>query len=371
MYKLLPFLLLFSLSLQAQTPQKVERITVEQRRVGWYLEQKAAWKKVIDNNPKNEEAWKNYYLATRVAGQVAGGNWPVEEMNSIIEDLNKALPNSFTSYYLSAFNNGGDFDKKFELIKKAYEADPSRPELNEEFALNYEIQGNLAKRKEFNLKWYQSNMLSPHLLAINYNVLMSIEENAILFTHGDNDTMPVWLLQDALGIRKDVTVINTSLILLTDYRMRILKRLGISESKAKQMKTDLPAMITFLHAETRRPLHVVLTLKESSYESIKSDLYMVGLTSKYSPKRFDNISVLAKNVENNFRMSHVSELISYLSPESTIRHHLGTYLAPLMRLQKYYVDKKESNKAKANEHRLLQIADMCARTDEVKKWLSE
>ena len=50
---------------EKETTQKVETPVKVKHSAEWYKTQERLWKAEIDKNPKNEEAWKNYYKAVR------------------------------------------------------------------------------------------------------------------------------------------------------------------------------------------------------------------------------------------------------------------------------------------------------------------
>jgi len=109
-----------------------------------------------------------------------------------------------------------------------------------------------------------------------YNMLQSLAPNAIIFTNGDNDTFPLWYVQEVEGVRRDVRVANLSL-LQTPWYIKQLKNQWSRESAPVPMTFNSDREVDALVPARWEPRNVTLPVRGLSAETLDQLGNPIGL----------------------------------------------------------------------------------------------
>ena len=308
----------------AQKAETVESFVANKYEPEWYAAQAEAWQKIVDANPQDQWAWRNLFLATYYHDQFTNG-WGIinDETRTadVLRKMEATLPDSFVlnlckgRFCLST----DEAAKRGDNIPRAIELMPEDifPEDLEYLATRlWIVDPENPRVKELYTKTYQNKYFPTRIMHFNYNMLQCLPPNALYFSNGDLDTVPMKVLQEALGERTDVTIINYSFLHATPFMEALYKKLNIEpltlnvqdygkygEEWLQHYESDI---IMYIIHESKRPAYLSPTNSMITVLD-KDSIYNEGLVLKYSPKPYNNFEVAMHNVKEVYSLEYLAE----------------------------------------------------------------
>ncbi len=327
-----------SVLLAFDKPENVPSKITELRSKNWYQEISQSWKHYLYENPTDEKGWIDYYKASEYAGKSK------PELSLIANTVKERFPGSFTSYYLS-FREQGWSNEGVAALKKALAMkDAEEYALEDQLILDY-LKDN-ANRLSSAQQVFNAGLIHASTLNYNYNLLMSVSENGILITDALHTTIPIWVLQDVMGVRKDVTILNLELARAQEsYVTNVLATKNLNASVDE-----------LLSSKNETQVFYALTLPRQQLQEIENHLYVIGLASTNGNDDFNHFEVLKENIEERFLMDYLT--IDFNGEPKTATGNVlsSNYIVPLLLLKEFYDNLNNEERSEEIKHQILAIA---------------
>lgn len=339
----------------------------------YYSEQAQLWQQETVKNSMNPTAWFNYFRAARYANMLDRSEPQGYDLTAIMEKIPTAMHESFEYLYIRFLNADWNEDR-YQFLLKAHEIAPQRMEAYHDLVAYFQMQGDQTQALSYLEKLFEAGEFPAELLSWNYNLLASVENGAILLTYGDNDTYPLWVLQSARGIRKDVKVLNVNLLLMDGYRKREFGSLGLPSLDLSNCKTQTEMyakVLRQLMQHAKSPIYLANSMPDEIRLTFGDSLYLTGLALRYASENFDNLAVLKNNFENRFLLDYLKVDFSPDSITSVMSGMNLQYLPAFVLLHQHYEGSGDFLKSANLETLMERVAKEGGRMDALQGYFDE
>ena len=337
------WLVMLSLSAIAQTKAvRVESPIVAEKDFVWYVEQKEAWKAQTLKNPKDENAWLNYYHAAHYMGWWGTSSDSI--VRQVMNEMKQAIPDTYTYNFCAYRANITGHSTETDGDRYAEAALAKLPDDMEFFDYDQWVcylamKGDEPRMKSMAKRYFDSGIYSEDILRYSYNELESMDGDAIFISSGDAAIIPKWLIQEGMGKHKDKTIVCIPFLGVKEYREWLNKKLGITlpeleDGGYEDYQAYERAMLQTIIDKYGSRVYFSATTSSSVREPWKQNLYNEGLLLKYSKKRYDNLAVKRRNVEERYMLEYL--LVSFRPDWTSGQRLSANYAVLLADLLPYY-----------------------------------
>jgi formylglycine-generating enzyme required for sulfatase activity len=346
-------MMIAGLTFAAARPEPIPYKLTEVRSQSWYAQKFASWKSYLLANPEDTEGWIYCYRAAEFA----------QSDESALQEIVEAFPTDHqasTAYFWLQSKQKGWTKQGIEQLGQACENVAEKELLPEKILLS-EVKGN--NRTRYSKLMDASGLIYPSLMNYSYNVLMSVADNGYLFVNSENTTIPLWVLQDVHGIRKDVRILSLDLLKNEAYRTRALAELIVPE--------EISNLLELPDHNPDKSFFYALTLPSQTTASLEDKLYIVGLASQISQTEIDNYARLKENIEDKFLLDYLTVDFNGEPKYATGKTLEQNYIVPFYLLKQYYDRINDEEKSGYWEQEIMKLADKSNISTRVKFLLDE
>ncbi|MFA7330560.1 MAG: hypothetical protein WC326_05730 [Candidatus Delongbacteria bacterium] len=217
-----------------------------------YVELDRLWQAWYDEYP-SEDAYENWMYAARYAGN--------PQYEKLLDKGLRKYPGSPVLLYLKAVTQMVRHDpalrsSTLDYLQRAVALDPAYDDPWFSLVIEYMA---LERGKDLHTaleRLLELGAVDDATLDYCHNMLGCLENGAVLITNGDMDTYPCWMLQQVMGVRPDVTVLNQSLLNTDWYAARCGQATGPGDwttaELAELRRREMPCSDTLIERILRR-----------------------------------------------------------------------------------------------------------------------
>lgn len=322
------------------------------RSQGYYRTESDDFQQRVKEAPASAQAWLNLYKSSLYS--FYNGTTKTltaqqkEELNDIVSEMKQNVPGTF-EYNIAVYINGQHNTTLLPYLIKAEEIKSNDRDVAEQFVAHYAITGNNSKCKDYVNKHRKIAGYEAFVEEYAYNLLKSVDENAVLFTHGIMDTYPLYYQQLSQKTGTGVEIINIDYLSSEEYRKNISKKLGIVLTYNGNNYTTAFDIAGKL--KNSRSVYFSNAFSKAELKKHAAELELSGLAMKYGGSKTTGSSLDSK--WQTFKVQHLQKADM---KDDYSRKMSANYQPVLLTLHKYYNDAGKKKEAEEVKNIALKIA---------------